>query len=99
MNKHTVNKNTLATSLAEAIGLPTSLTHNLIEQTLSLIAQNVKLDGKVQIPKFGIFVKKNKKARKGRDIGANKEVIIAEREVMVFHPADQLKVKINEINQ
>ena len=63
-----------------------------------ILLEGIKSKGKVKISNFGTFILRHKKPRIGRNPKTKKEVIISERNVVLFKPSKFLKNTINNVN-
>ena len=69
------------------------------EMVVDVIFDRIKRDiniGKVNIAKFGMFMKKNVKARTGQNPRTLEKVDIPEHSKVVFHSAKAFKDEINQ---
>ena len=65
--------------------------NQIVDMTFEDIETLVKKEKEVQIPGFGKFVIKNRKARMGRNPFTGKPVAIKAKKVLRFRPAKQFK--------
>ena len=68
---------------------------NLIEDFLITIFDNIKLEKKLKISKFGTFSIRKKKSRIGRNPKTKETKVISERNVVLFKPSKEFKEFIN----
>ncbi len=80
------------------LGFSKKLIENILEDIFEVLLKSLKTDGKVKISNFGTFILRHKKSRIGRNPKTKKEVIISERNVILFKPSKFLKNKINNVN-
>jgi len=77
------------------LGFSKQISENLIEDFFSTIAQNIKVEKKLKLSKFGTFSIRKKKSRVGRNPKTKESKIISSREVILFKPSKEFKNFIN----
>ena len=77
------------------IGFSKKISENLIEDFLITIFDNIKLEKKLKISKFGTFSIRKKKSRIGRNPKTKETKVISERNVVLFKPSKEFKEFIN----
>ena len=77
------------------LGFSRKVAENLLEDIFTLILEELILNNKVKIPKFGTFSLRHKKQRIGRNPKTLEKKIISERIVVLFKPSKKLKNFIN----
>ena len=77
------------------IGFSKKIFENLLEDTLSIIVQNLKKHKKLKISNFGTFSIRSKKSRLGRNPKTKEKKLISERNVVLFKPSKDFKNYIN----
>ena len=77
------------------IGFSKKISENLLEDFLSIILEEIIINKKVKIPKFGTFILKKKNSRIGRNPKTLEKKIINERNVILFKASKYLKNYIN----
>jgi integration host factor subunit alpha len=77
------------------LGFSKQISENLIEDFLSTIVENIKLEKKLKLSKFGTFTIREKKSRIGRNPKTKESKIISSREVVLFKPSKDFKDFIN----
>jgi len=77
------------------LGFSKQISENLIEDFLITIFDNIKLEKKLKISKFGTFSIRKKKSRIGRDPKTKETKVISERNVVLFKPSKEFKEFIN----
>ena len=82
------------------LGFSKQISENLIEDFLSILVTNIKLEKKLKLSKFGTFSIRQKKSRIGRNPKTKERKIISSRNVVLFKPSKDFKefinIKINE---
>ena len=77
------------------LGFSKQVSENLIEDFLSTLVLNIKVDKKLKLSKFGTFSIRKKKSRVGRNPKTKKEAVISERNVVLFKPSNEFKNFVN----
>jgi integration host factor subunit alpha len=77
------------------LGFSKNISENLIEDFLSTIRDNIKLEKKLKLSKFGTFSIRIKKSRIGRNPKTKESKIISSRNVVLFKPSKEFKDFIN----
>ena len=80
------------------IGFSKKISENLIEDFLSTIIINLKIEKQIKISKFGTFIVRNKKSRIGRNPLTKEVKTISERNVILFKASNEFKDLINAKN-
>ena len=90
-----LTKKEIVNSIHMQIGFSKNIAENLLEDLLSIILNELIINKKVKIPKFGTFILRHKKSRMGRNPKTLEKKIISERNVVLFKPSIDLKKFIN----
>ena len=90
-----LTKKDLVNSIYMQIGFSKQISENLIEEFFSLIIENLKVEKKIKISKFGTFSIRNKKSRIGRNPKTKEIKQINERKVVLFKPSKDFKKFVN----
>ena len=77
------------------LGFSKQISENLIEDFLSTIVKNIKLEKKLKLSKFGTFTIREKKSRIGRNPKTKETKTISSREVVLFKPSKEFKEFVN----
>ncbi len=77
------------------LGFSKQISENLIEDFLSTIVINIKLEKKLKLSKFGTFTIRQKKSRIGRNPKTKESKIISSRDVVLFKPSKEFRDLIN----
>ena len=77
------------------LGFSKKIIDLLYEDLINLIINNLKINNKVKISKFGTFSIRDKKSRVGRNPKTKQEKIISARKVVLFKPSKEFKNFIN----
>ena len=96
--RQNLTKKEIINSIYMQLGFSKKLIENILEDIFEVLLKSLKADGKVKISNFGTFILRHKKSRIGRNPKTKKEVIISERNVILFKPSKFLKNKINNVN-
>ncbi len=90
-----LTKKEIINSIYMQLGFSRKVIENLLEDIFALILDELILNNKVKIPKFGTFSLRHKKQRIGRNPKTLEKKIISERIVVLFKPSKNLKNFIN----
>ena len=90
-----LTKKDIINSIYMQLGFSKKISENLLEDFLSIILHELIRKKKVKIAKFGTFELRFKKSRLGRNPKTLEKKIIAERNVVLFKPSNELKKYIN----
>tara|TARA_B100000212_G_scaffold311798_1_gene263717 strand:- start:118 stop:411 length:294 start_codon:yes stop_codon:yes gene_type:complete len=90
-----LTKKEIVNSIYMQIGFSKNIAENLLEDLLSIILNELIINKKVKIPKFGTFILRYKKSRMGRNPKTLEKKLISERNVVLFKPSKDLKKFIN----
>ena len=77
------------------IGFSKNISESLLEDILNTIADNLKINKKLKISKFGTFSIRNKKKRIGRNPLTKEMTVISDRNVVLFKPSKKFKDLVN----
>ena len=91
-----LTKKDIINSIYMQLGFSKKISENLLEDFLSIILHELIRKKKVKIAKFGTFELRFKKSRLGRNPKTLEKKIIAERNVVLFKPSNELKKFINK---
>ena len=80
------------------IGFSKSISENLIDDFLSTIVENLKIEKKLKLSKFGTFSVRSKKSRIGRNPKTKEQKMISNRNVVLFKPSKLFKDLVNSKN-
>ena len=90
-----LTKKDLVNSVYMQLGFSKQISENLIDDLLITIANNIKLEKKLKLSKFGTFTIRKKKSRVGRNPKTKEAKVITGREVILFKPAKEFKELVN----
>ena len=91
-----LTKKEIINSLYMQLGFSKKICENLLEDFFSIILNELKINYKVKISKFGTFILRHKKSRIGRNPKTLEKKIISARNVVLFKPSNELKKFINK---
>ena len=77
------------------LGFSKQISENLIDDFLSTIVLNIKIEKKLKLSKFGTFTIREKKSRVGRNPKTKEEKMISSRDVVLFKPSKEFKDYVN----
>ena len=91
----TLTKDLLAEQFRDKLGFPTREAHELLELILEQLKVPLEENKDVKITGFGTWKTKQKRARPGRNPHTGEKIEISARRIVVFHPADKLRDRID----
>ena len=95
MRRINLTKKDLINSIYMQIGFSKKISENLLEDALNTIVDNLKINKKLKISKFGTFSIRNKKKRIGRNPLTQEKTVISDRNVVLFKPSNEFKDLVN----
>ena len=98
MTKKNLTKKDLINSVYMQIGFSKNISENLIDDFLSTITENLKIEKKLKLSKFGTFSIRSKKSRIGRNPKTKEQKIISNRDVVLFKASKEFKDLVNSNN-
>jgi len=90
-----LTKKEIINSIYMQIGFSKKISENIFEDVFQIILKNIITKKKIKIAKFGTFSLRKKNQRIGRNPKTKDEIIISERNVILFRPSKELKKYIN----
>ena len=91
-----LTKKEIVNSIYMQIGFSKKISENLLEDVFQILLNNIIVEKKVKIAKFGTFILRKKNKRVGRNPKTREEKIIPERNVILFKPSKEFKKYIND---
>ena len=98
MSRVNLTKKDLINSVYMQIGFSKNISENLIEEFLFTIINNLKIEKKIKLSKFGTFSIRSKKSRIGRNPKTKEQKIISDRDVVLFKASKEFKDLVNSKN-
>ena len=98
MKRVNLTKKDIINSIYMQIGFSKRISENLLEDVLNTITDNLKINKKIKITKFGTFSIRNKKGRIGRNPITKENKVISDRNVVLFKPSKEFKDLVNSTN-
>ena len=95
MKRINLTKKDIINSIYMQIGFSKNISENLLEDFLNTIADNLKINKKLKISKFGTFSVRSKKKRIGRNPLTKEKKVISDRNVVLFNPSKEFKDLVN----
>jgi len=95
MKRVNLTKKDIINSIYMQIGFSKRISENLLEDVLNTIIDNLKINKKIKITKFGTFSIRNKKSRIGRNPITKENKLISDRNVVLFKPSKEFKDLVN----
>tara|TARA_B100000035_G_C20905432_1_gene511432 strand:+ start:294 stop:587 length:294 start_codon:yes stop_codon:yes gene_type:complete len=93
-----LTKKDLVNTIYMQLGFSKQISENLIEDFLSTIIENLKLEKKIKLSKFGTFLIRKKKSRIGRNPKTKEKKMISSRDVVLFKASKEFKIFVNTKN-
>ena len=98
MSRVNLTKKDLINSVYMQIGFSKNISENLIDDFLSTVAENLKIEKKLKLSKFGTFSIRSKKSRIGRNPKTKEQKTISDRDVVLFKASKEFKDLVNSKN-
>jgi len=98
MSRVNLTKKNLINALYMQIGFSKNISENLIDDFLSTVVENLKIEKKLKLSKFGTFSIRSKKSRIGRNPKTKEEKPISNRDVFLFKASKEFKDLVNSKN-
>jgi integration host factor subunit alpha len=98
MTRINLTKKDLINSVYMQIGFSKNISENLIEDFFITIKDNLKIEKKLKLSKFGTFSIRSKKSRIGRNPKTKEEKTISNRNVVLFKASKEFKDLVNSKN-
>ena len=95
MTRINLTKKDLINSVYMQIGFSKNISENLIDDFLSTITENLIIEKKLKLSKFGTFSIRSKKSRIGRNPKTKEQKTISDRDVVLFKASKDFKDLIN----
>ena len=98
MARVNLTKKDLINSVYMQIGFSKNISENLIDDFLSTVMKNLKIEKKLKLSKFGTFSIRSKKSRIGRNPKTKEQKTISDRDVVLFKASKEFKDLVNSKN-
>ena len=98
MPRVNLTKKDLINTIYMQIGFSKSVSENLIDDFFATIKENLKLEKKLKLSKFGTFTIRSKKSRIGRNPKTKEQKTISNRDVVLFKASKEFKDLVNSRN-
>mgnify|MGYP006184646121 CR=1 FL=1 len=90
-----LTKKDLVNSIYMQIGFSKNISENLINDFFATIKEQLKIEKKLKLSKFGTFSTRVKKSRIGRNPLTKEKKIISDRSVVLFKASKEFKNLVN----
>ena len=90
-----LTKKEIINSIYMQVGFSKKISENLLDDFLYILLDELLINKKVKISKFGTFSIRYKKSRIGRNPKTMENKVISERNVVLFKPSKELKEYLN----
>ena len=98
MSRVNLTKKDLINSVYMQIGFSKNISENLIDDFFNTIKENLKIEKKLKLSKFGTFSIRSKKSRIGRNPMTKEQKTISNRDVVLFKASKEFKDLVNSKN-
>ena len=98
MTRTNLTKKNLVNTIYMRIGFSKNISENLMNYFLSTIIDNLKIEKKLKLSKFGTFSIRSKRSRVGRNPLTKEQKIISDRNVVLFNASSEFKDLVNSKN-
>ena len=98
MHRINLTKKDLINSVYMQIGFSKSISENLIDDFFYTLTENLIIEKKLKLSKFGTFSIRSKKSRIGRNPKTKEEKPISDRDVVLFKASKEFKDLVNSKN-
>ena len=98
MPRVNLTKTDLINTIYMQIGFSKNISENLIDDFFATIKENLKLEKKLKLSKFGTFTIRSKKSRIGRNPKTKEQKTISNRDVVLFKASKEFKDLVNSRN-
>ena len=95
MVRTNLTKKEIINSIYMQIGFSKKISETLLDDILEIILNNLVIQKKIKISKFGTFTLRKKRQRIGRNPKTKEIKVISERKVILFKASKELKKYIN----
>ena len=98
MTRVNLTKKDLINSVYMQIGFSKNISENLIDDFLITITENLKIEKKLKLSKFGTFSIRSKTSRIGRNPKTKEQKTISDRDVVLFKASKEFRDLVNSKN-
>ena len=99
MIRSNLTKKDLINSVYMQIGFSKTISENQQQNLFEIILENLIINKKLKISKFGTFTIRSKNSRIGRNPLTKETKIISSRNVVLFKPSKEFKNFVNSIEK
>ncbi len=99
MQKLNIKRKDLSKQIYSKVGFSKVISENLVDDIVNLFFNNIVAHDKIKIKNFGVFLKRDKSQRVGRNPKTKETKLISKRNVVTFKASVFFKTKINEYNK
>jgi nucleoid DNA-binding protein len=85
----------VAITLRDKTGIPHRMAVEAVELFLSTVKDALKTGEKVSLVRFGTFLVKSKRARRGRNPRTGEKIQVPPKHVVVFKPGREFREQVN----
>lgn len=95
--KETITKKDIVRQISEKIGETQLKTKEIVQQTFDAIVDTLMETGRIELRKFGVFMVKQRKARKARNPQTGDAVEVPPKFVVTFKPGRIMEERVKEL--
>jgi nucleoid DNA-binding protein len=92
-----VHKKDIAEQIAKKHGIPDTKAVAIIQSALDTIIDTVIKNGRLELRNFGVFLIKERKARKARNPRTGEKLMAPKKKVIVFKAGHHIKKKLAKL--
>jgi len=90
-----ITKVDIVERIHENCGLSKKEINAIVESVFDIIKETLQREDKIVISKFGNFIIRNKRPRRGRNPQTGEDLEITARRVLTFKPSELLRASLN----
>jgi len=90
-----ITKVDIVERIHENCGLSKKEINSIVESVFDIIKETLQREDKIVISKFGNFIIRNKRPRRGRNPQTGEDLEITARRVLTFKPSELLRASLN----
>jgi integration host factor subunit beta len=92
-----VTKKDIVKTISEEIGLTQLKTKEIVQKTFDAIVEALVEERRIELRNFGVFVVKERAARKARNPRTGERVDVPEKMVVTFKPGKEMEEKVRQL--
>ena len=92
-----MTKKDIVKTISEEIGLTQLKTKEIVQKTFDAIVEALVEERRIELRNFGVFVVKERAARKARNPRTGERVDVPEKMVVTFKPGKEMEEKVRQL--